>query len=454
MIEAHKTTGPNLLGPDHIIEGARMVSNRQRRYYERVSLVSFVLLFPGFFFYHFAVARGFIPQFLGGFFTPVSLLVIAAYFPLLYAPHRYKRNITGGVFALILILNLVVALLMFRAGRPTRNTGEMLVWSLTGITHLVAMYLTGRYLTKKALRVVAYFLLPMAFIVLTGIGARGFFYVALESVSADLSVATYQGFARSLLITAAAILALTARRGKIPYFTFAGISAVALFFNGARTEFALFVATFVGVHILQMAFRRRIGQGALALFFSIPMLLWVLMTQLGSSRMAQLLNIFSSSSGQGRTKKLMVGMNEVFGSLQGFLFGNYAFYVSNGGTTGGYVHNIFSAWVNLGFLGILLFGVLFILLWRDLFRWLPRMFFNADYQFYLWMLISTTGALIASKPYTYLITGLVVGLACKLQQDSAGTIEGSEQTRNGNKRAGAIVQVSDSEKSPLHSSLE
>lgn len=54
--------------------------------------VSFLLLFPGFFLYHFAAGVGLVPRFLGGWFGPLSVGVLSIFSLLLVLVPWYVRG--------------------------------------------------------------------------------------------------------------------------------------------------------------------------------------------------------------------------------------------------------------------------------------------------------------------------------------------------------------------------
>lgn len=373
--------------------------------------MAFVLLFPGFFFYHYMVGTGLIPPVLGGYFGVLSLALVL---PLLLVSLKRsfaKANTILYVYYAILILILVVSSLNYAFLVPHGYVDEMYTWSLGGVLfNLVSFYIAMNMELHRADRKIYLFLLTAMFVVvILNVGQYGIFYIRYESGELAASVATYQGFARSIVALLLLLTAMTFQRGPVFYLVFA-IGLVALFFNGARTEFVLYVLSFVFLFLVYstVSFRRAL---AFMLFLSLSIsVLYMVVDYLPESRMLKLANIAESSSAQSRFEKFEYGVNQV---VEKPLFGNYGSYTQLGGV-GSYPHNILSAWVNLGLSGFLLYVALFVLLWFEAYKGFVAGYRHwIEYKVFLIFLVYVTSALLVSKDYSYLLTGLMMGFYYK-----------------------------------------
>lgn len=160
------------------------------------------------------------------------------------------------------------------------------------------------------------------------------------------SVATYQGFARSYLLTF--IVSISTIKSKTVRFLMYIIAASALFLNGARSEF---VAMLFLIPIIEIYYSENKLHSATAIFafFAITTLSYKYISEyLPKNRIMELTDLSQSTSAIERR-------NLTYKALQTIsehpILGDYASYPA-----GDYTHNILSAWVDLG-----LFGFIFLL---------------------------------------------------------------------------------------------
>lgn len=378
-----------------------------------LSFVFFMLLFPGFFLYNFFVARGYFYPFLGGYFGVVAVI---AFFSLAIFGGRFFFRYSGAagvVFFFLMIWTAAVVFLNFFAGMPSGFSSEMFVWGVSGLLLNAVAFMVAINLNVESRAVYFFTLVILSFIVVFNVGDSGIFYVRQEAGDDVVdSVSTYQGFARSLVFVS--ILAVAGYFGGGLWFYFSALIALlALFFNGARTEFALFFLALVFVFFL---YSLRSAWSVLRLFVIsafLALIAYALFDYVPESRMLQIFDIGSSSSGQARRELMEFSVDKVFSGLPSVIFGDYGAYVSLGGV-GSYPHNIFSAWVNLGLFGVFIHFSLFFLLWCNAFFWYRTHSSTALYKIYIFLLFFTTAALMVSKNYSYIFVGFVVGICCQI----------------------------------------
>jgi len=370
-----------------------------------IATLSFLLLFPGFFFYHFAIGKGLIPPFLGGYFGIVSALLLIPLLLLNYRLFLKQTELPVLCFFLILILTFVTSIYYYVTGSPRGYVTDMLVWSLSGLLFNVVAFMLAYGTNIGAIAKYGYWLIVLMFLlVIFNIGDSGIFYIKLDAGEAADSVATYQGFARSIVVTLLVSSAIFFQKGK-SFYVLLLVGIIALFFNGARTEFAIFLVSMFFFYFYY-------SMGNIRTLMSLVVLLTILTTIAANiielipvSRMLQLVDIGSSSSGESRDKILSFGIELISNNP---VFGDYAGYATAGGI-GYYPHNIISAWLNLGVVGFSLYILMFVLLWKDIFKNFLKDRDEKTYKVFFIFLLFTTGSLIVSKDYSYLLIGLLLG---------------------------------------------
>jgi hypothetical protein len=379
----------------------------KRKIYDNFPFFSFLILFPGFFIYHYMVARSYIVPFLGGYFGVVAGVL----FPfLVYVTWKSSKRTNSGtdvLFFLIMVLGLVVSTINYFYIPLFGWEREMFIWSLSGIIFNLVAYCIGVGFNLNALNIriafTAVFL--MALLVFINIGDQGIFYVKQEAQDDFEKVATYQGFGRSLVV-AVLIVAAYFWRYSFHFYLLFFFSALALFFNGARTEFSVYILTvlFVSVFYIERSYK---SFWSIVLFIFMAIISYYFIVDfLPESRMFQLLDIASSSSGEARMDLFLFGLDLISSNP---ILGGYGQYVQLNGV-GSYPHNIISAWVNLGVIGFFMYVFIFILMWRNAFTRRSAHKDIFEFKLFLFFLVFVSFSLIFSKDYSYMLVGFVVGL--------------------------------------------
>jgi hypothetical protein len=295
---------------------------RTTRREQWIGMLGFFALFPGFFFYHTALGLGKIPAVLGGYFAPVSLLLLPLLFYAYASKLRQDRNYLGKTdvaFFLYLFYFMLNVFFVFRMSEPDeRRFRLMVVGSLFAMSAIVFAY-----------------------------AVDGSFYLApLGTARNPESLASYQGFSRSYLFTFAAAIAYT-RTVRLRVLLYC-LAAPTLFVNTARSEFA---AMLFMIPIIELYYtRQKLLMTAIFvfLFLMIYSNLEHILSMLPSNRVLELLDLSHSTSANKRHHLSEYALQSI---AQFPVFGDYASY-----SPGLYSHNVLSAWVDTG-----IFGFLFVL---------------------------------------------------------------------------------------------
>ena len=315
----------------------------------------FILLYPGFFAYHFGALNGWIPLFVGGYINEasaamcVSLALVWSVQLLTGKPFAFRWSTIDGCFAVfmgwfagVILLNAV----FLTAPGVTKN--HVASW-----LQLLACYLATRFAAFQEIRKLLLFLVCI-FSVSVLWAFQNDQLRELVAFSAQKSVATYQDLARAYLVTAAFGLAVQTRR----IFRWSGylLTVFVLFLIGARSEVVGSIILFV---IMEVAISRRpatiaVGVAAVA-FLSIVLALSAMDVLLdlfpGNRSLFLLLEGKGDMSVVERDINLGLAWDAIINSP---LLGDYGHY-EKVASAGSYAHNWVSVWVDLGIVGLVLF---------------------------------------------------------------------------------------------------
>lgn len=368
--------------------------------------IAFFLLFPGFFFYQTLLGLGKINAFLGGYFAIISLAIILplifSYFIDIKRGRNYFSTIDLYFFIFIAYFFFVVAInFAFGANIKIVKT------HLLSIIYLINIFIIFKTidLSEKKLKIITISGLMIMSVIIFYFSVDGSFHLAsLEASKNPESVATYQGFARSYLLTFVVAIAfvrlITAR--MLIY----GIAVPALFLNSARSEL---VAMLFLIPIIEIYHAKNKLNIALSIFFVIAVIglnIEYILNILPSNRILELADLSQSSSANLRHTLTLQALHTI---SENPILGDYASY-----TAGDYSHNILSAWVDLGLFG---FIYLFIILVRSaLGLFFDGLFLRArSYDFLLaYSLICISLLLVfASTTFDNMLIGAALGAYAK-----------------------------------------
>ncbi len=313
-----------------------------------VGMTAFLALFPGFFFYHTLLGLGRIGAYLGGYFSPVSLMATPPLLFLYAYKVRHDRNqLTKAdvFFNLYIAYFLCIVAVNAAAGASLQIVENHIICILFMVNLFVIFKFTD--FSRRSFRAIAIASMIAMSAIVFSFSVDGAFYLAPLDMAKDPdSLSTYQGFARSYLLTFCVVAAFT-RALSLRIFLYC-LAAPTLFVNTARSEF---VAMLAMIPILELYHAKRkllITITFIAIFLIVYANLDELLSLLPSNRILELLDLSQSTSANKRHHLSVYAMHTI---AQYPIFGDYASY-----PPGLYSHNILSAWVDTG-----LFGFIFVL---------------------------------------------------------------------------------------------
>ncbi|MGJ9420548.1 hypothetical protein ACHAC9_22730 [Massilia sp. CMS3.1] len=319
-------------------------SLRAMRREQRILLAAFFMLFPGFFFYHTLLGTGTTGAFLGGYFAPVSLL-FAAPLGLIYLNRmrRDARRFHAVDLHLGLFLLYFVAVIAVNAAAGANRT--IVGNHMLGILFIFNLFVIASFLDfdSRRFRIVGLLSLLGMSTIAVSFSVDGVFYLGATGIAKDVdALATYQGFARSYLITFLTVIAFT--RSLPLRLVLHALGAATLFLNTARSEFATLMFVIPIIEFYYSRHKLHFLLCGLILFFVIHLYFDRILAALPANRILELLDLSQSTSAN---KRYHLTVHAVQTILAHPLLGDYASY-----KPGYYSHNVLSAWVDLGFFGM------------------------------------------------------------------------------------------------------
>lgn len=367
---------------------------------------AFFLLFPGFFFYQTLLGLGVINAFLGGYFAIISLTIIL---PLIffYIIDIKKGNsyfsTTDLYFSIFIIYFFFVVAINFTSGADTKIAQKHLL-SIIYFTNIFIIFKLID-LNDKNLKIISISGLMIMSVIIFYFSVDGSFYLASLGTSKNPeSVATYQGFSRSYLLTFVVTIAFV--KLMTTRILIYSIAAAALFLNSARSEF---VAMLFLIPIIEIYYAKQKFNMALAIFLILAVIglnFEYIINILPSNRILELADLSNSSSANLRHHLTLQAIHTI---NENPILGDYASYKS-----GDYSHNILSAWVDLGLFGFIF--LLIILIWPALGLFFNGFFFrtkSGDFLLACSLICITLLLVFTSTTFDNMLIGAALGAYAK-----------------------------------------
>ena len=313
-----------------------------------LALTAFLVIFPGAFIYHSLLGLGFINPFLGGYFTNI---ILAFSLPLFLA--YISQTIRNGGFIpkidffFLLFISYFSCVIFLNY---INSSNYLIVRShLISVLQFVVIFAVFKMIdvnksTTKNYTFISFLL--MSFIVFYNSSDGLFNLKKIHSGQNTEMIATYQSFSMVYMLNLFILIVLI-KNGFYRFFLYI-ISIFVLYLNGSRSEF---VAIVVVAPVVEFYYSRY------KLFLSFAFLSICSFFVLGFNLIVKIipnnriLLLFSPSTDASVLERKRLASLAYETIAQNPILGDYASYQE-----GSYIHNIFSAWVDLG-----LFGFIFLL---------------------------------------------------------------------------------------------
>ncbi|NNA92153.1 hypothetical protein [Pseudomonas gessardii] len=376
---------------------------------EKFALIAFVLLFPGAFFYHVGTGIGYIPHVLGGYISYVGAAILSVFFANSLITTMKDRMVKKYdlSFYIFMIFFGSISAISYINGYHTENAQSNF---LLFINLLACFYIFKNInLTDKTFKktITASTFLMSATILYLSSGGR--FSIELLSETPE-SVASYQTFAIAYICP----LALTIAKTESRFYRNAifALGMVCLYLNSARSEFVGLVIFFLVFEASASKYRIITPVVAIALAALALVALVSIDPEMADNRITQLMDLSKDESSNVRDDISREGLEKILASPIIGDYGNYE--------PGYYIHNILSAWQELGIFG---FAYFLYLLYSPTKRFAISALIYGDRSrgtaLCLGMLATTIVLLIFGKYFAYPLVAVALGMASsKFKADS------------------------------------
>lgn len=329
-----------------------------RRIAERIAFAGFLVLFPGFAVYHYAVASGLMPAIVGGLFGVAALGLAGA--AVLLGGWLLGRDAWGGLpqaqfvmlsLAFLLAWSLAATLSLgdayYSGDALAESAGTLVLW--LGV-FFVASFCRVEPRARRALFALA--AAALAVVLVAAMVERSSFLGPLllfgDEVESGQSVSTYQGVGRSVLVTAMMVAALTPVHAR----QLLVLACATLLLTALGSRAHLFTAALLVVLVLTLALLRARRRGAALLFLAAAgAAVYASWSVFLGTRAGEILDLASSTSWGMRLEVQSLALEVIRAHP---LLGDFGYHLREVGP-GGYTHNGLSAWPQFGLPGFLLY---------------------------------------------------------------------------------------------------
>lgn len=313
--------------------------------YQMLVIGGFAALFPGFFFYHTLLGTGTTGAFLGGYFAPMALTFCV---PVLALHVRHLRRTPQRLTRIDLHYALFFAyfLAVVAANAAAGASRAVVQYHLLAVVFMVVVYLLFCHIDfdGRHWRILGLSCLALMSGIVFAYSQDGVFYLGALGIAKDANaLATYQGFSRSYLFTYLAVVVFT--RHLPLRLVLHGVGAATLYLNTARSEFAALMLCIPLIEFYYARHKMLFVITGIVLATVLAAGLEDLLAALPSNRILELLDLSHSTSANKRQQLTLHAMQTISAHP---ILGDYGSY-----QPGHYSHNVLSAWVDLGALGLL-----------------------------------------------------------------------------------------------------
>jgi O-antigen ligase len=368
----------------------------------RTARLCFYLLFPGFFLYHFLVAKQWLPGLLGGYSTAMASLLLLPlgllflHKVLLQRDERCAMDIAFPAFVLFYLLVLLLNMaLSGRGGAASEQFGI--------VPQFLSLYCLARVLPVEQPRFQHWlwiFLLAMTAAIAFNADEGTFVVAALDLLLTTDYLANYQAYAFVYSVVMLLVLApLQKRSHRLALYAFA---IPTLFLNGARTEFIGVLLLVLLMEFLQSRHKLVSLTVATALvglaYASLPLL-----AELYPESRTVFLFIDASDdvSANERARMLAGGLRSLVESPWIGDLGSHA--------PGEHIHNALSALVDLGIVGFAWYVLLIAVPALDLFVLRRRQLARPSYRLAFALIFLIALFAVTAKHFTHQLLPLALG---------------------------------------------
>ncbi|KRC73457.1 hypothetical protein ASE30_11770 [Achromobacter sp. Root83] len=376
---------------------------------------AFSVIFPAYIAYQILVQKAVIRPYLGGYFTAgialaLPLLLLAAYAG---ARPRVRADLVEWLFLLFMTLfGLSVAQGLFLQVSPDIVRPNALAWVTFVVLYLFgALFPWGNMAATCWAQLIFLGLLPLILLNSTGGQLIGGGYIAPE-IGMELN---YQAVAMAFIVIALA--AIPPARVLVRYGAYA-FAILSLYMIGARSEFVAFVIMCAVIEFCMA--KRKVLLVALGIAGLIA-LLWLAHTMFGTLPGSRILGLSDINDDPSVIARAALTTNAWLSISNAPIMGNYGSYLP-----GNYAHNILSAWVDMGYAGLVTLVLLLVFAGTSLILAYRHMIRTPVFLVTAALLAANLVLLLVAKHYTYQLLPIALGAYRSLRLQNARMQEAAQ----------------------------
>ena len=368
----------------------------------RLALLAFHVLLPGFFAYHFLLAKSLIPPLFGGYSTAMAMLWVLP-LALLFLQRVLLRPDQRGSMDASFITFLVYMAVVLLLHMAITSRGEAAAEQIGVLPQFLVLYVVARLVPPLApglRRALIVALLAMSVAIVTNADEGTFFAASFDVLGTADYFANYQAYGFVYTVCLLYVLCATPS-GKHRALIYA-FALPTLFLNGARTEL-------IGVVLLTVVLEFALSRHKLltlaiaaACMAGLAALLPVLADIYPESRTIFLFLDYSDDlSKLERARMLADGWESILASPWTGALGSHK--------PGEHIHNALSAWVDLGLPGFTAYALLVALPLVDMLLLRRIDLRDPDYRLALSLACLMALFALTAKHYTHQLLPLALG---------------------------------------------
>ena len=315
---------------------------------ERLSNLYLWMISAGFFLYNYLIGNNYLPAGYVGLYS-LSSLIYLCYMSYLYRYdlRRMQFNLLSFWVAIFISLVFLLTTIYYLFDLPCLNYSlSLFTANLKFIIQYTSLIFAAYFVkVERIKKIILYSFVLLTFLIFSSIDYSYLIFTYGYSAGSDL-VASYQSMSGSYLMLLVLLLVATQRKDVRLLFAFIGM--LALFFIGARTQFAMGVVIFTLILFKYhpKLFCALMIIGGISLFFYPEVFL------MHNSRIFNLFHLAHDTSFRARVQMFDVGIQDIINHPIWGLYGGQVYYFDD---LGSYIHNFFSIWRQFGVCVFLLY---------------------------------------------------------------------------------------------------
>lgn len=375
-----------------------------------LSAFFFLLLFPGFYLYHHSVTAGLFPEFLAGYFLPISLFVILTIAPILIVFFKsfHIRKFYFSAFISLIIACGLIAFLEYAISAEV-YIEKALIQTLSLILSWLAFFFIGIGINFRSKWMVRGAVLSgvaiLSHLLLVTFETGELQYIAARYYDAGEDAATHQAYARSVLVLSFLIIA-TSKSRTIQIQSILG-AIISLFILSARSEFIALIVVVGVFYLIRLTKDKKL---VIPLVIAVGLLVLVVSIQIDQileTRQGAILSLSQDQSWIARKNLLYDSLDRIKSSP---FLGDFGGHYRSGGS-GSYSHNVLSVWDGYGLLVFLVYIYLVLVPLRFFLNKLMWEKSSEPYHvFSFFVSLASFILLVAAKPVFWSLPALAWGL--------------------------------------------